>query len=122
MEVEARLDPVLAGSESPESMFDRAWADSVVHDSLDRLQAEYEAAGKASLFGELKGYLSRVADRAGYTATGQRLGMSADAVVVAVMRLRRRYREAVRTEVANTVTTPAEVDDEMRYLVELLTH
>ncbi|HEY5911145.1 MAG TPA: sigma-70 family RNA polymerase sigma factor, partial [Verrucomicrobiae bacterium] len=121
MEVEARIDPVLAGSESPESMFDRTWADSVVHTSLGRLQAEYEAQGKAPLFGELKAYLSRVADRSAYTAAGQRLRMSADAVVVAVMRLRRRYRETVRAEVANTVATPAEVDDEMRYLVELLT-
>ncbi len=121
LEVEARIDPVLAGAESPESMFDRAWADSVVHASLERLQAEYEGEGKAPLFGELKGYLSRAADRAAYTTTGQRLGMSADAVVMAVLRLRRRYRGAVRAEVANTVATPAEVDDEMRYLVELLT-
>jgi RNA polymerase sigma-70 factor (ECF subfamily) len=120
IEVEAQLDPTLAVSQSAESIFDRAWAESLVHASVERLRAEYEAEGKSTQFSELKGYLSRTADRAGYTAKGQRLGLSADAVAMAVVRLRRRCRELVRAEVANTVATPTEIDDEMRYLVNLL--
>ena len=118
---EAQLDRSAASCQNPESMFERAWADTVVHNSVERLGEEYAAEGKASVFGELSQYLSRPADRAAYTATAERLGISADAVAMAVMRLRRRYRTLVRAEVANTVATPAEVDDEMRYLVELLT-
>lgn len=118
---EAQVDQAVASSQSPESTFERAWADTVVHASFERLGEEYQTEGKAALFSELRRYLSCPADRAAYTATGQRLGMSADAVAMAVMRLRRRYRELVRAEVANTVATPAEIDDEMRYLVDLLT-
>ena len=102
-------------------MFDRAWAETVVQCSVEQLAAEYEAGGQRALFDAIKRYLSKPADREAYTATGQRLGLSPDAVAMAVMRLRRRYRTMVRAEVANTVSTPAEVDDEMRYLVELLT-
>jgi RNA polymerase sigma-70 factor (ECF subfamily) len=118
---EAQLEQAVASRQSPESVFERAWADTVVHTTVERLGDEYAAEGKASLFSELKRYLSCPADRSDYSATAQRLGMSADAVVVAVMRLRRRYRSLVRAEVANTVATPAEIDDEMRYLVGLLT-
>ena len=89
-------------------MFDRAWAETVVRSSVERLGTEYGAGGQAALFAEIKGYLSQPVDRAAYTASAQRLGMSADAVAMAVARLRRRYRAAVRVEVANTVATPAE--------------
>ncbi len=119
-EAEAQFEGVATSLESPDSLFDRAWAETVVHTSVERLGEEYRAEGKAALFRALKVYLSRPADREDYTATGGRLGMSADGVAMAVMRLRQRYRTAVRAEVANTVATPAEIDDEMRYLVELL--
>jgi RNA polymerase sigma-70 factor (ECF subfamily) len=118
---EAQVRQAIDTLESPELVFDRAWADTVVLVSVERLRGEYEAEGKVRLFDALKLYLSRPADRASSSATGQHLGMSAEAVAMAVMRLRRRYRDRVRAEIANTVATPAEVDDEMRYLVELLT-
>jgi RNA polymerase sigma-70 factor (ECF subfamily) len=121
LEAETHFTEAAAASQSPEATFDRAWAEAVVQSGVERLRAEFEAAGQGSLFRKLKGYLSRPADRASYTDAAQRLGMTADAVAMAVMRLRRRYRAMVRTEVANTVATPAEIDEEMRYLVELLT-
>jgi RNA polymerase sigma-70 factor (ECF subfamily) len=121
LEAEAQFSQGAAASESPEISFDRAWAETVVQGSVERLRAHYEAEGHLALFGEIKRYLSQPADRAAYAITGSRLGLSADAVAMAVMRLRRRYREVVRTEVANTVATPAESDEEMRYLVDLLT-
>jgi len=121
LDPEAQFHELLASTESPEAVFDRAWAEATVQGSVGRLQAEYEAAGKGSRFHQLKGYLSRPADRASYTAAAQQLGLSADAVAMAVVRLRRRYRALVRVAVADTVATPAEIDDEMRYLVQLLT-
>lgn len=121
-EAEAQLDQAFAFCQAPELMFDRAWAETVVQTCVERLRAQYEAEGKGSVFRELRRYLSRPADRSAYQGPAQRLGMSADAVSVAVMRLRRRYRELVRAEVAHTVATPAEIDDEMRYLVDVLSH
>ena len=120
LEAEARLSQAAATFQTPESIFEGAWAETVIQACVERLRTECQAEGKAAQFDELKQYLSRPADRAAYTVTAQALGLSADAVVMAVLRLRRRYREMVRAEVANTVATPAEIDDEMRYLVELL--
>ena len=120
LDAEAQLNQATATFQTPESSFERAWAETVIQTCVERLRAEYQGEGKAAQFGELKQYLSRSADRTAYTASGQALGLSADAVAMAVMRLRRRYRTMVRAEVANTVATPAEIDDEMRYLVELL--
>lgn len=120
VEGEALFHAQATAGSSPEAAFDQGWAEAVVQGSFQRLRAEHEASGKRELFDELKRYLSQAADRAGYDAAGQRLGLSADAVAMAVMRLRRRCRALVRAEVANTVATPAEIDDEMQYLVDLL--
>jgi RNA polymerase sigma-70 factor (ECF subfamily) len=121
VQAEAQFDQAAASLQTPEALFDRAWAETVVQNSVERLRAEYETDGQRALFHGIKRYLSKPAHREAYTATGRRLGMSADAVAMAVARLRRRYRAMVRAEVANTVATPAEIDGEMRYLVELLT-
>ena len=120
-EGEAQFSEAAGAAGSPEELFDRAWAETIVQVSVERLRTEHEAAGQGRWFDELKGYLSQPADRTAYAASGQRLGLSADAVAMAVVRLRRRYRAVVRAEVANTVATPAEIDEEMRYLVELIT-
>lgn len=93
----------------------------MIQGSVAKLRAEYESNDHRALFDEIKRYLSQPADRAAYGSSAQRLGLSADAVAMAVVRLRRRYRAPVRAEVANTVATPAEIDEEMRYLVDLLT-
>jgi DNA-directed RNA polymerase specialized sigma24 family protein len=111
LDAEARYNQAKAVCEGSEEMFDRAWAETVVQSSLERLRADYAAAGQGSAFDELKVYLSQPANRAAYAASGRRLGLSADAVAMAVMRMRRRYRAAVRAEVANTVSTPAEIDE-----------
>jgi RNA polymerase sigma-70 factor (ECF subfamily) len=117
---EAQLSELLSTSVSPEALFDRAWAETVVQTSVDRLEAEYQAQGRRELFNAIKDYRSDLGDRQSYGAVGRRLGMSVDAVATAVVRLRRRYRAQVRAEVSNTVATPAEIDQEMRYLIELL--
>ena len=120
LDAEAQLSQAAAWFQSPESIFERAWAETVVQTSVERLRAEYAGGGQG---GPVRG-TEAVSVPPGRSGGLQRhrpgLGMSADAVAMAVMRLRRRYRAMVRAEVANTVATPAEIDDEMRYLVELL--
>jgi RNA polymerase sigma-70 factor (ECF subfamily) len=103
-----------------ESLFDRRWALTVLHQALARLREEFVRAGKEKQFAELSAFLSHEGSADDYAAVAGRLQMSPGAVPVAVHRLRLRYREAIRTEVAHTVSSPAEVDQEMRYLLELL--
>jgi RNA polymerase sigma-70 factor (ECF subfamily) len=91
-EGEAQFSQAVASTRSPEEMFDRAWAETVVKTSVERLGMDYGSGGQAALFAEIKGYLSQPVDRAAYAASAQRLGISTDAVAMAVVRLRRRYR------------------------------
>jgi RNA polymerase sigma-70 factor (ECF subfamily) len=98
--------------------FDRDWALQSVARAMEQLQAESVATGKGALFEALKGSLT--GDEPARSETAARLGMTAGAVKVAVHRLRRRYRELLRAEVAETVSDPSDVDDEMRHLVAAL--
>jgi RNA polymerase sigma-70 factor (ECF subfamily) len=118
---EGQIACAAAARHSPETAFERAWAETVLRAALQQLRREYGAAGKEKLFEHLSPFLARAADRTCYARIGARFGVTADAVAMAVVRLRKRYRELVRAEVASTVATPAEIDDEMRYLVDLLT-
>jgi RNA polymerase sigma-70 factor (ECF subfamily) len=117
---ESRYSQAAAAAPTPEALFDRAWAEALLQNGVEELRREFAAAGQGALFAELKPYLSRPPERAAYSAVAQRLGLSSDAVAMAVLRLRRRYREKVRAEVAHTVASPAEIAEEMHYLVELL--
>jgi RNA polymerase sigma-70 factor (ECF subfamily) len=105
----------------PEKSFDRRWALSLLEAAMGRLQREYHGSGRAELFEVLKGYLSSEARPGKYDALAPRLGMSANALGVAVRRLRQRYRECIRFELAETVASLQELDQEMNYLFTLLT-
>ena len=85
---------------------------------LKQLRAEYADAGKEQLFDELESYLTPSATTSSYATTGQRLQMSEGAVKVAALRLRRRYGEMLRSEIAQTVASAEDVDQEIRGLVE----
>ena len=87
---------------------------------LTRLQEESAAHGRGVEFEELKQFLTSEPDEGGYTEVGARLNLSAGAVAVAVHRQRQRYRDLVREEIAHTVTSPAEVEDEIRSLLAAL--
>ena len=101
---------------TPEKAFERRWAILLLDGALARLRDEYAAAGKAALFERLAPYLaSRRA--AAYGEVALALGLSEGAVKVAVHRLRRRCRDLLRAEVAQTVDDPAEVDEELRHLM-----
>jgi RNA polymerase sigma factor (sigma-70 family) len=108
------LDP--ASSESPERSFDRRWALTLLDRAMFRLQDESLKRSKQEHFTALKPHLTGDEPQLSYAETAAALGMSEGAVKVAVHRLRRRFRDVVRDEISQTVASPDEIDDELRYL------
>ncbi len=117
---EERYELEAADFETPESRFVRQWALTVLKQAMNALQAECEANGKTALFQEAKNLLSGERDRMAYAQISRNLGMGEGAVRVAVHRLRQRYGELVREEVAQTVASGEDVDEEVRYLFQVL--
>lgn len=117
-EVRYRYEPVEHCT--PERLFERRWAMTLLDNALRRLKSEMAAAGNAVLFDQLK--RAMMGDRSGrsYAEIGQSFGMSAGAVRLAVLRLRRRFARLCREEVAHTVDDPAEIEDELNYLLRAL--
>ena len=105
---------------SPDVMFEKRWAITVLEQVLMRLRQESVAAGKGDLFELLKDALWGDKNLASQTEIGAPLGLSAAAVKSAVHRLRLRYRELLRSEIANTVARPEDIDEELRHLVSVL--
>jgi RNA polymerase sigma-70 factor (ECF subfamily) len=103
---------------NPDERFRREWAQESIDRAMGRLRTESDGRGKAALFDAIKGCL--VGEAPSSREIADRLGMSEGAVKVAVHRLRQRFREILRTEIAQTVSDPSEVDDEMRQLVNAL--
>ena len=105
---------------TPEQLFDRRWALTLLDSVMHRLEAEAAESGRAKLFGQIKVVLQ--GDRGGvhYSELAPRLGISEAALTMTVRRLRRRYRELVREEIAHTVSQPVEIDEEMRHLFQVL--
>src|SRR5262249_7725020 len=107
---------------TPEALFARRWALTVLAQALDQLRAEHQAAGAAqpSRFEILRETLTTDHNRIPYAELAARLGMTEGAVQVAVHRLRRRYRAILRDLIAATLDDPAHVDDEIRDLFAAL--
>jgi RNA polymerase sigma factor (sigma-70 family) len=103
----------------PEMAFDVRWAQAIVDTALQRLREEAEARGKSKVFAELKDFLT-AADSTSYETAATRLGIPLNAVKTAIHRLRGNFRTVVRREVARTVSSPTEVDEELRYLRAVL--
>ena len=103
---------------TPEAAFDRRWAESLVAQALARLRAEMRS--DAGRFDELKVFLLGAKGDVSYAATAERLGLSEAAVKSVIHRLRQRFAELVRAEVANTVASPEEAEEELRYLLSVL--
>ena len=103
-----------------DQIFERRWALTLLEAVLARLRRDYAASGQARLFDELKPALTGERALAGYVDLGRELGMSEGAVKVAVHRLRQRYGELLREEIAHTVASPGEVEEELRHLLTAL--
>lgn len=108
-------DPV-----TPEKVYDRRWALTLLETVLARLAHEQLAIGKERVFTQLKDYLWGETRQTGYAEMAARLGMTEGAVKVTVHRLRRRLRDLLRQEVAHTVATGEEIDEELRHLIGVI--
>jgi RNA polymerase sigma factor (sigma-70 family) len=101
---------------SPDQAFDREWAVALLGKVIERLAAECEADGRSRQFAALKDFLTAGKGELSHANAAQALGLSAGAMRVAVHRLRKRYRQLLRDEIAQTLADPAQVDGEMRAL------
>jgi RNA polymerase sigma-70 factor (ECF subfamily) len=105
---------------SPDKLYDRAWAVTVLERVITRLQAESTAEGKSALFAQIKPFLMLGRGATPYAQAADKLKLTESALRVAVHRLRRRYREMLREEVAQTLAEPSQTEEEMRALIEAL--
>jgi RNA polymerase sigma-70 factor (ECF subfamily) len=112
-----RLEPT--HEQTPERIFARRWALTLLQQALEALRTELLAAGKEQQFLVLRGYLDD-STHASYQAAAEQLGISEVAVRVAVHRLREKYRRQLRAQVAQTVETEAEIDQELQDLLAAL--
>lgn len=101
---------------SPDQAYDREWALALLAKVIAHLQAECAADGKARLFEQLKVFLAAGKGETAHAEVAQALGMEEGAVRVAVHRLRKRYRVLLREEIAQTLSDPALVEEELRAL------
>lgn len=107
-------------AETPERAFERRWALQVMRHALVRLELEQDQAGRSQLFAELRAHLAPGETPPSHAEVAARVGSSEGAVKVALHRLRRRYGELVRDEVAGTLRDPGEVDAELEELMRAL--
>jgi len=108
-------DPVTA-----EMIYERRWASTVLEQVLSRLKDEYHAAGNATLFDSLKELLPDEPGAPSQAEIAARLGISENAVRQAFYRFRQRYQSLLREEIAHTVATPGDIEDELRHLIAVL--
>jgi RNA polymerase sigma factor (sigma-70 family) len=106
-----------ADNVTPETLFERRWATTLLEQALARLRREYAAQSKEPLFEQLKTTLTEGRGSVAYSALAASLKMSEAAVKMAVHRLRQRYRECLRAEIAQTVVTAEEIEDEPRHII-----
>ena len=114
----ADLEP--ADTLSADRIYERRWALTLLEQVLARLEEEYRVAGNAALFEQLKQMLVDEPDRPSQAEAARKLGMTENAVKQAFYRLRQRYRELLREEIAHTVAVPADVEDELRHFISVL--
>ena len=121
IEAEKRLADLQYSSDSAEIQFQRQWATSLLQRVLDELQSEYAQAGQSIKFDVLKQFLTS-GESESTDLVADRLSMNVSAVRVAIHRLRSRYRSMLRSEISATVTSPDEVNDEIKTLFEAFSH
>lgn len=117
---EGEVQAVASRECTPEEFFDRRWAHTVLERALAALRGSYDATGQTAVFDALKPCLTEGKGAARYAGVADALAMDENAVKVAAHRLRRRYREAIREEIAATVADESEIEAEFLYLREVL--
>lgn len=117
---EERYQREPAHDETPERIFERRWALSVLDRVVEKLRDEFARHGRPEHFEQLKVFLLGHSD-APYATLAREMNMSEGALKVAIHRLRKRYRELFRQEIADTVADPTEAASELRFLADVLT-
>jgi RNA polymerase sigma-70 factor (ECF subfamily) len=117
---EGRYRHELRDDLTPERLYDRRWALAVLERALAALRAEYRANGREAFLDAVQGNLTGEGGRAPHREIAERFGMTESSVRVTVHRMRLRYRDLVRAEVAETVESEEAVDEELRYLLSAL--
>jgi RNA polymerase sigma-70 factor (ECF subfamily) len=117
---ETRYHAEPASEASPEHIYDRRWAFALLGKTMARLRAEFVALGKQDEFEQIKECLTAERGSIDYSALSRCTGLNEGTLRVGIHRLRKRFREIFREQVAETVVTPAEIDAEMRHLMGAL--
>jgi len=117
---ETRYAKEPADTSTPEQAFEKRWALALLEEVLQHLRNEYVNDDKEILFDKLKPCLIGSRETQPYAVLAGELGMTEGAVKTAVCRLRERYRERLKSEIAYTVASPSEVDSELRHLFRIL--
>ena len=117
---EVRFSREPAGPATPDEIFERHWAETVLAAVLANLRQEYESAGESERFEILKPTLAGEKPFLSGAVLAARLGIAEASAYSAVHRLRKRYGELLREEIAHTVNRPEEIEEELRYLVQVL--
>jgi RNA polymerase sigma factor (sigma-70 family) len=120
-QAEQRYDLEPASEATPDKDFDKKWALALLESVMLRLEAEYKADAKPELFAALKQTLAGSRESQPYGDLAKHLNTTEANIKVAVHRLRKRYRELLQAEIANTVHSPDDVKEEMRHLFAALT-
>jgi RNA polymerase sigma-70 factor (ECF subfamily) len=103
-----------------EQIYERHWASTLLEHVLSRLRDEYREAGKAALFDSLKQLLPDEPGALSQADVARQLGMTENAVRQAFHRFRQRYQSILREEIAHTVATPGDIEDELRHLISVV--
>jgi len=119
-EAEAWYTPVAVDELTPERLFELRWAHSLLEQVMATLREEFSNAGKADHFDLLSSYLQGDSTRIRYDEFSAEMGVTTGALRTQVHRMRRRYRDLLRAQIAQTVSTPAEIEDEIRFLLTTL--
>src|SRR5439155_411156 len=117
---EEHLLEAMSGSPNSEQQFDRQWAATVLLQARAKLRQECIASGKSGLYDRVSLVDGKNESSLPYAVIAQELGMSVGALKSAVSRLRQRYGQLVREEIAHTVSSPAEVEEEIRHLLKVI--
>ena len=119
-QAEQRYARDLEYRETPDRIFDRQWAATIVRQSCDQLRDLLVREGHKIWFDRLQNFLPGGSEPSSYSTVARELGMTETATKVAIHRLRRRYRDLLRSNVSHTLADPTEVDDDIRFLLNSL--
>lgn len=120
LQEEGHHDAGSMDTHTPDVAYEKRWVEALIQTVMTRLKNEYSAAGKDALFFVIKAFLTTTRGETPYAGAAAAAGMSEPGIKSAIFRMRQRYGELFREEVANTCTSPDEVEEEIRHLLAVM--